>query len=164
MTREETIEEIKSWTPILLSSPNLSDKAGEAMDMAISALSAEGEPTEDDVHEFWLEAMKSSGSLADSAEGEYIKKEDALNDRKIYALWNGSEKVYVVNADYLKSLPVYSFPDREKGEWELDESDNSVRCKKCGCFLYPSDISDGEAHFCPNCGADMRGKANETDN
>ena len=39
MTREETIEEIKSWTPILLSSPNLSDKAGEVMDMAISALS-----------------------------------------------------------------------------------------------------------------------------
>ena len=51
----------------------------------------------------------------------------------------------------------------DEGEWEHDESDNSVTCKKCGCSLYPNDISNGEAHFCPNCGADMRGKADETD-
>lgn len=48
-----------------------------------------------------------------------------------------------------------------KGEWILDETDNSVICEKCGCFLYPNDISNGEPHFCPNCGADMRGDKSE---
>ena len=39
MTNEEAIKEIISWTPILLSSPKLSENAGEAQEMAISALS-----------------------------------------------------------------------------------------------------------------------------
>ena len=43
-----------------------------------------------------------------------------------------------------------------RGEWILDESDNSVECNKCLCQIYPNDISYGEPHFCPNCGADMR--------
>lgn len=46
--------------------------------------------------------------------------------------------------------------DRPKGEWILDETDNSVECNKCLCQIYPNDISYGEPHFCPNCGADMR--------
>ena len=89
--------------------------------------------------------------------GEYIKKEDVL---KLQYRIDDSATLStrdVVDVDDIEDLPTYSFPDREKGEWEHDESDNSVMCKKCGCFLYPSDISDGEAHFCPNCGADMRG-------
>jgi len=45
-----------------------------------------------------------------------------------------------------------------KGEWILDETDNSVECNKCGCQIYPNDILHGDAHFCPNCGADMRGE------
>ena len=49
-----------------------------------------------------------------------------------------------------------------KGEWILDESDNSVECNKCLCQIYPNDISYGEPHFCPNCGADMR-KAEKTE-
>lgn len=44
------------------------------------------------------------------------------------------------------------------GHWELDESDNSVTCDKCGCSMYLNDIMNGDGHFCPNCGADMRGK------
>lgn len=44
-----------------------------------------------------------------------------------------------------------------KGEWILDETDNSVTCKTCGCSIYPNDISNGDAHFCPNCGARMKG-------
>ncbi len=42
------------------------------------------------------------------------------------------------------------------GHWELDESDNSVTCDKCGCSMYLNDIMNGDGHFCPNCGADMR--------
>jgi hypothetical protein len=39
MTREEAIEEIKRWTPILLNSGQCTEKTSEAQDMAISALS-----------------------------------------------------------------------------------------------------------------------------
>ena len=39
MTREEAIEEIKRWTPILLFSGQCTEKTSEAQDMAISALS-----------------------------------------------------------------------------------------------------------------------------
>ena len=45
-----------------------------------------------------------------------------------------------------------------KGEWLLDESDNSVSCSVCGCVLYPNDILYGDAHYCPNCGRYMCGK------
>ena len=45
-----------------------------------------------------------------------------------------------------------------KGEWILDETDNSIECNKCLCQIYPNDIFYGEPHFCPNCGADMRGE------
>ena len=94
-----------------------------------------------------------------SAEGEYIKKEDALNAIRKSDHYGRTQKIYVCHrevVDSIDELPTYSFPDREKGEWEHDEYDNSVTCKKCGCFLYPNDIFNGEPHFCPNCGADMR--------
>lgn len=145
--------------------------------------------SEDNEDKEFIEAIKMAISAL-SAEGEYIKKEDALNDRKIYALWNGSEFVYVVNADYLKSLPTYSFPDREdydklmtinqqlafeneelrerfdsfpdreKGEW-ITKYEHKM-CNKCG-HTPPSDDDHYYilSNFCPNCGADMRGKANE---
>lgn len=89
---------------------------------------------------------------------EYIKKDD-LDDTVLRLNndgWGITRNEHKLISNVLYEMPLYSFPE-EKGEWELDESDNSVRCKKCGCFLYPSDISDGEAHFCPNCGAEMRG-------
>jgi Zn finger protein HypA/HybF involved in hydrogenase expression len=41
MTREEMIEEIKRWTPILLNSGQCTEKTSEAQDMAISALTAD---------------------------------------------------------------------------------------------------------------------------
>ena len=41
------------------------------------------------------------------------------------------------------------------GHWILDETDNSITCDKCGCLIWANDISNGEAYFCPNCGAKM---------
>ena len=43
-----------------------------------------------------------------------------------------------------------------RGEWISDESDNSVTCNRCGCQIYPNDILNGEANFCPNCGYQNR--------
>ena len=39
MTKEESIDEIKRWTPILLNSGQCTEKTSEAQDLAISALS-----------------------------------------------------------------------------------------------------------------------------
>ena len=53
-----------------------------------------------------------------SAEGEYIKKEDALAQAKAsYRVAETIEELANLYEDNLNSLPTYSFPDREKGEW-----------------------------------------------
>ena len=43
---------------------------------------------------------------------------------------------------------------RPQGEW-LGNDDNSITCNLCNCRLWVNDILDGNAFFCPNCGADM---------
>ena len=49
-------------------------------------------------------------------------------------------------------------PDRPKGEWIKDNSGNHF-CSECGsCALYHEIGTQIESRFCPNCGADMRGK------
>ena len=105
-----------------------------------------------------IEALKVAISAL-SAEGEYIKKEDALNKveelKKIHF-----DRVVVLNkvSDGLNGLPTYSFPDREKGEWISREGTGECfpfwerhKCSKCGKY------GEGTFNFCPNCGADMRG-------
>ena len=99
MTREEAIKELNdhydTTDEVWLDFPKLK----EALDMAISSL---------------------------SAEGEYIKKEDVIKVVQKYAVdeQDGSEEWRSRVNDYLCSvyqdvsdLPTYSFPDREKGEW-----------------------------------------------
>ena len=51
--------------------------------------------------------------------------------------------------------------ERKKGEWQSIKSyPNIIFCNECGtAFMRDSTIWN----FCPNCGADMRGKKNETD-
>lgn len=46
MTKEEAIDEIKRWTPILLTSGQCTEKTSEAQDMAISALKGGWIPVE----------------------------------------------------------------------------------------------------------------------
>lgn len=41
------------------------------------------------------------------------------------------------------------------GRWILDETDNSITCDKCDCLIWANDISNGDARYCPNCGAKM---------
>lgn len=50
-------------------------------------------------------------------------------------------------------------PERKRGEWIPVESQTvNGRCSVCGyeSHLYENDVY-GE-HFCPNCGADLRGE------
>lgn len=104
---------------------------------------------------------------------EYIKKEDVLAELN---KWEWQELYLPIHfkENILDVLPTYSFPDREKGEWK-EVGDEYVEaydiegvhtyadkrmCSKCGFVTYFIE-GHGIYTFCPNCGADMRGKANE---
>ena len=60
--------------------------------------------------------------------------------------------------DWLDAQPSLTLDNlRQKGRWELADDGDGVVCSECGtdfCILvYATD----DFHFCPNCGADMRG-------
>ena len=60
-------------------------------------------------------------------------------------------KQIIINAPFVS--------DRPQGEWIIEIDINNYtygRCSICGMRQYA-----GHLNFCPNCGADMRGKANE---
>ena len=84
---------------------------------------------------------------------DYIEREKVL---KLVAE-SGKFSLMAMIADP-EIIPSADVRENIHGEWELDESDNSVTCNKCGCSMYLNDICNGDGHFCPNCGADMRGE------
>lgn len=55
----------------------------------------------------------------------------------------------------LKDMPSVRPQEPKTGHWILDETDNSITCDKCGCLIWANDICNGDAHYCPNCGARM---------
>ena len=68
----------------------------------------------------------------------------------------------------LRNLPSAQ-PQRMRGKWTYGEDEYSIdgyHCDKCGFFVpwdYTHKFIDfiKDYHFCPNCGADMRGKQDE---
>lgn len=66
------------------------------------------------------------------------------------------EQRYQIVKDELGNEVLKPINEQEKvGHWILDETDNSITCDKCGCLIWANDISNGEAYYCPNCGARM---------
>ena len=60
------------------------------------------------------------------------------------------------NDDHYGFCQNWEYAEQEPtGHWILDETDNSITCDKCGCLIWANDISNGEAYYCPNCGARM---------
>ena len=52
-------------------------------------------------------------------------------------------------------------PERQKGKWiKVGHWGRSYKCNQCGNYLDFDGVNAGrgDANFCPNCGADMRGK------
>lgn len=151
MTREEAIKKVKLLRHCLEDYDDfplyIHDDDLTALDMAISAL---------------------------SAEGEYIRKEELFNKTiKRNSIWNmitnaeGKGLEEIVN-----DLPTYSFPDsaESKGEWiKIQSGDDkfpeSIVCSKCKNENSHLDFDEHRepigkvfitSKFCPNCGADMR--------
>lgn len=54
----------------------------------------------------------------------------------------------------LKALPSAQ-PERKKGKWIPWKFHNGFRCENC------NEPVDNKYNFCPNCGADMRGKQDD---
>lgn len=61
--------------------------------------------------------------------------------------------------EYIKSLPSANVIEVKHGEWNLQEINEDHEyewfCSEC------KKRNDVKTNFCPNCGADMRGKVNE---
>ena len=109
---------------------------------------------------------------------EYIKKEDAFTaiEKGLPYMCHdecGNERAtWMSIKDIVNGLPTYSFPEREKGEWEqtryrsVDQTgetyDDGIgfRCSNCANAFKVTSLV--RYNFCPNCGADMRGKSCNT--
>ena len=78
---------------------------------------------------------------------EYIKKEDAIEaiTKQI------TDALRLVTGYYVRPQDVV---EKKRGEW-FDVGSMSCRCSNCGCK------ANKEYSFCPNCGADMRGRKDE---
>ncbi len=133
MTNEEAIERMKTmrWEHATNPCPDRT-----AFDMAISAL---------------------------SADGEYIKKEDAIE----YLNDLFGEMCHVSFSDVLQSidsLQTYSFsnPTKNKGEWIKYGvprcGEQHYKCTSCGYYInfgQWGELYTKEFKYCPNCGAKM---------
>ncbi len=63
-------------------------------------------------------------------------------------------------ADIAFDLAIKALEERPQGEW-IDEDDSYyANCSNCG-YQINTHHERGYLKFCPNCGADMRGKENE---
>lgn len=117
MTKEEAVIILDGFK----NNPLFSDTHAQALDMAISAL---------------------------SADGEYIKKEDILNELGDTNMDILTDEV----KEIVNGLPSYSFPDSAEDntmEW-LENEDGSYECSKC--HMTRSGLISGDFNFCPNCG------------
>ena len=137
MTKEEAVIILDGFK----NNPLFSDTHAQALDMAISAL---------------------------SAEGEYIKKTDILNELGDINMDILTDEV----KEIVNGLQTYTFPDsaENKGEpnighwvrwYEQKETEwcieNIPHCKCSECGKEYDSHSSQFIKFCPNCGAYMRG-------
>lgn len=84
---------------------------------------------------------------ADLIEYDDLIRED-LDDVLTVAYWKD-----------IKDMPIADVRENVNGEW-IEEQNCYYRCSVCGKH-YPSFRDNMEYNFCPNCGADMRGEAND---
>ena len=94
---------------------------------------------------------------------DYIKREDAIklacSDCEPYSCDKNCTLMQI-----LKMTPVADVVERKRGDWirVTEELGESWMCSECMEEFIPHDGMEefaSYAHFCPNCGADMRGES-----
>ena len=145
MTREEAIAELnKAMDEISLGSYTYNGlEKSIALEIGIKAL--EQEPCEDCISR---QAVLEAFNLSEKTR-KYGGDHSGYDTMMLYEI-----------QDVLENLPPVQ-PIRPKGEWIKGEK--SLQCPKCGAKGENIE-SDFIFNYCPCCGADMRGKADETDN
>ena len=91
---------------------------------------------------------------------EYIEKQhllDFLDGCIEEEKGNRSQVIVEAIKMTVERMPLGDVIERKRGEW-FDRGSLSCRCSNCGCK------STKEYSFCPNCGADMRGRKDAKDN
>lgn len=78
------------------------------------------------------------------------------NEEAIERLKAGApfSEIYCEKYEEAISLAIKALEERPKGEWEYTDGRWGLgdwRCSKCGGY------SNEDTHYCPNCGADMKG-------
>ncbi len=120
----------------------------EALDMAIKALEQDNCPyyvIDEDGH-----GLCKNHRLEQEPSGDLISRQYLLDNCVV-------DKVTMpyVPISKIQEAPSVNPQEPKTGHWILDETDNSITCDKCGCLIWANDISNGEAYYCPNCGAKM---------
>ena len=64
---------------------------------------------------------------------------------------------YEAFMEYIKEQPVADVQPVKRGEWEKKSSVGVFRCSLCQHIFMLGADEINEYHFCPCCGADMRG-------
>lgn len=84
------------------------------------------------------------------------KESEDFNSKMMYV---GSLNALTAMEDGLSDIPAADVRPVVWGEWKHSESAGLYTCSVCGQYGTVHDALD--YNFCPHCGADMRGKANE---
>ena len=93
---------------------------------------------------------------------------DALDKRFDSIPMEQTTEILLLRKD-LRNLPSAQ-PQRMRGKWTYGEDEYGIdgyHCDKCGFFVpwdYTHKFIDfiKDYHFCPNCGADMRGEQDDS--
>ena len=165
MTKEEAIEEIRRWTPLLLLSGYCFEGTSEAQDMAISALSeSEGEwirtaPwTHCSICGFAPYDEQDCGNFCPNCgakmKGDKRKKERAIEILEHELKWgrNDDGVAGIHDGTTLDALEMaISALKDSKGKGKWIDSSNGWTCSIC------NRDSKSDTEFCPHCGAKMKG-------
>ena len=146
MTREEAIEILKSTMIKFKTLENGQEflRFFDALEMAISSLET------DEAYQLEYERTTKNDLGVDA-----VSRKEVFNQIFYSTDNNGDVVLGSVLRERIARLPSVTPQEPKTGHWILDETDNSITCDKCGCLIWANDISNGEANFCPNCGAKM---------
>lgn len=90
---------------------------------------------------------------------EYISREAALAEQKLYNTYTSAEMAVPVEA--LLDIPVANVVEVRHGRWrEAMGASGVVRmaCTNCGFYRFPeNDVREPMFNYCPRCGAVMDG-------
>ena len=164
MTRDDAIFYIKQLQKTYAS---MDKKVAEAVDMAISALSAESDTLTHE--EAWAEIEQVTSKLENPC-GSLLEADsaDAKEQKSKLDLISRAEAIEAVESNSygmgsrasIKAIKALPSADRPSGEWQPKPDGSTVcACSVCGSEeVVPTCMGEPTIwNYCPSCGAKMKG-------